>query len=263
MAPVQAPRRDMMAEARRIVDEARGRGIVLRLFGGLAVREHCKVVDFCERDYADLDLIGLSGQARQIAALMLDLGYGEDAQVRHATDNTQRQFYRECVHQDEGGRAIHDLDRVDVFLDTFHMDHEIRLKDRLTLSGYTIPVTDVLLTKLQVVRHNEKDVRDILTLLKDVDLADVDEPDVVNVQSLAARCAGDWGLYHDVMMSLDLCRRLAGRYALDDNERTRVDERIGRLKRALEAAPKSVTWRLRARVGTRVRWYDEVEEQGA
>ena len=92
----------MLAEARRIVDTARDRHVVLRLLGGLAVREHCKVLDFCERDYADLDLVGLGRQGRQIVALMRDLGYDEEQRVRLATDNRQCQFVRACVRR--GGR---------------------------------------------------------------------------------------------------------------------------------------------------------------
>ena len=261
MSPAPAPRRDMMREARRLIDTARDRGVVIRLFGGLAVREHCKVAGFCERDYADLDLVGFSRQAKQIAALMKDMGYREDEHVRMATVS-QLQFYRKCAHRRDG-HAAHDLDRVDVFLDTFRMDHEIPLKERLALAEYTIPVTDVLLTKLQVVHLNDKDVRDIITLLKDVDLADDGTPGAVSPQSIAARCAKHWGLYHDVMNSLELCRRLADGYGLTDDERTRVHEHVGRVKAALQAAPKPISWRLRARIGTRVRWYDEVDEQEA
>jgi len=250
----------MLAEARRIVDTARDRHVVLRLLGGLAVREHCKVLDFCERDYADLDLVGLGRQGRQIVALMRDLGYDEEQRVRLATDNRQCQFVRACVHRSGEGVA-HDLDRVDVFLDAFRMDHTIALGGRLALEDYTIPVTDVLLTKLQIVRHNDKDVRDIVTLLKDVPMADEDLPGVVSARSIAARCARDWGLYHDVSVTLELCRRLLGRYRLDEGERRRVTGAIDRLGAALRAAPKSLAWRTRARIGTRVRWHATVEEQ--
>ena len=50
---MRAARRDMIDEARRIIDEARSRGIVLRLFGGIAVRSHCELAYVCERDYSD------------------------------------------------------------------------------------------------------------------------------------------------------------------------------------------------------------------
>ena len=255
-------RRDMRHEARRIIDAAREHGMVLRLLGGLAVREHCTALEFCERDHADLDMIGLSAEAKPLTALMRELGYEEERHVGQVTGNSQRQFVRPCDHLDEHGGAVHELDRVDVFLDTFHMDHEVPLKGRMAQGRYTIPVTDVLLTKLQVVRHDDKDVRDIITLLKDVPMADQDAPDVVHPQSIALLCAQDWGLYHDVRQSLSLCEDLLPRYGLNDPDARRVQQRIGRLRAALEAAPKPLTWRLRARVGTRIPWYDEVEEQG-
>jgi hypothetical protein len=256
-------RRAMRHEARRLIDVARERGIVLRLLGGLAVREHCTVTDFCERDYADLDLIGQSGQVKGIAALMADLGYREEAHVALATGSAQRQFARACDHLGDDGRPVHEDDRVDIFLDAFHMDHEIGLSDRLALGAYTISATDILLTKLQMARLNEKDVRDIITLLKDVDMADTDGPGVVDVGVIAQRCAQDWGLYHDVTASLTLCEELADGYDLDEAARDRVRARIGRLRAALDAAPKPLAWRVRAKVGTRMPWHDEVEEQGA
>jgi len=255
-----APRDAMLTEARRIVDAARDRHVVLRLLGGLAVREHCRALHFCERDHADLDLVGRRRQVNDIDAVLRDLGYAEEPRVALATTNRQLQFVRACVHKSDAG-AAHHLDRVDIFLDAFRMDHTIVLGERLTLEDYTIAVTDLLLTKLQIVRHNDKDVRDIITLLKDVPLAEEDLPGVVGTRSIAVRCARDWGLHHDVSVTLDLCRSLLERYELEEDERRRVAAGIDRLGAALRAAPKSLAWRARAKVGTRLRWHAPVEDQ--
>ena len=161
-----AARRDMIDEARRIIDEARRRGVVLRLFGGLAVRDHCELAYVCERDYSDIDLIGLHKQYKQIPALFAELGFKENLHVRQATANRQLQFYRECDHPDaELHYFIHPDDHVDVFLDDFRMDHEVPLADRLEIEDYTISLSDVLLTKLQAAHMDEKDERDVISLL--------------------------------------------------------------------------------------------------
>ena len=102
----QATRRDMLAEAREIIDAARERGIVLRLFGGLAVRTHCAVIAFCERDYADLDMVGLARQGNEIADFMKGLGYSENVLVGQATDGHQRQFYRSLRAQRRRGALL-------------------------------------------------------------------------------------------------------------------------------------------------------------
>jgi len=257
-------RGDMVAEARRIIDAAREHGIVLRLFGGLAVREHCDLLYFCERDYSDIDLIGLKSQSRKLPGLFETLGYSENLHVRLATRNKQLQFYRECDHPDaELHYFIHPDDHVDVFLDTFRMDHDIPLADRLEIEDYTIPLTDALLTKLQVASMDDKDERDIVSLLAGVPLGESDARGTVNVTRIAHLCAAEWGLYHDLLSGIGHVREVLGGVDLDAEHRERVEAALLRLERAVEAEPKSTTWNLRARVGTRMAWRNVVEEQEA
>jgi len=257
-----ATRQDMIAETKRIIDVARERAIVLRLVGGLAVRFHCETLDFCERDHGDIDLVGHRRDVALIANLFADLGFEEIIHVRQATDGRQLQFARECRHKDEWARyGQHHDDHVDVFLDTFKMDHAIALTDRLDLDDYTITVSDVLLTKLQMANLNEKDERDILTLLQDLELGTADDPGAIDVPYLAQLCARDWGLFHDVELNLARLGERLDAYALDPGEHDRVRTNLGCLEEAIRAQPKSRTWRLRARIGTRRPWHDTVEEQ--
>lgn len=259
---VLATRGDMVAEARRVIDAARERGLVLRLFGGLAVRAHCTVIGFCERDYADIDVVGRRSQSKELRTLMLDLGYAENLHVRQATNGRQLQFYRECTHADAQAHFfVHPDDHIDVFLDTFKMDHEVNLNERLTIEDYTISATDALLTKLQIFALNDKDMRDVLTLLKDLPLGEDDRPGVINVASIAARCAADWGLYHDVTTNLQRCAGRLGEYEITIEESEHVRQGLARLTDALEKQPKSRSWRRRAKVGTRRSWRNVIEEQ--
>ncbi len=254
-------RADMLDEGLRIVDAARERGIVLRLLGGLAVRTHCSMIAFCERDYSDLDMVGLGAQNKGLMALFRDLGYGLDLHVMQATGGGQLQFTRPCEH-DANGTPVHEDDHVDVFLDRFRMDHVISLKDRLTLDEYTVSMTDQLLTKLQINRLDDKDVRDILTLLKDLELADEEAPGVIGLRSIAERCAKDWGLCHDVERSLERSTALLPDFGLTPDEERRIRDGLARLRVAIEAEPKSIAWRLRAKVGERRPWFNLVEERG-
>jgi hypothetical protein len=241
---------NMISEAHRIVDEARNRGIVLRTLGGLAVRAHCKVIRFCERDYADFDMAGLSRQHAAIVRLMDQLGYRENPHVSFASGGRQLQFTRECEPRDAAPQLVHSDPHVDVFLDTLSMDHDIPLKERLTLDDYTVSVTDVLLTKLQIYSLNEKDVRDILTLLKDLEIGDDDRPGVINAAYVARCCARDWGLCHDVIVSLALCLERARDYDLSSTDLERIGQGELQLVAAIETAPKTLSWRLRAIIGT-------------
>jgi hypothetical protein len=260
---VLATREDMIVEAKHIIDVAREQGMVLRLVGGLAVRFHCQALDFCERDHSDIDLVGHRRDANRIAGLFAGLGFQETMHVRLATGGRQLQFARESPHKEAWARYNRSVDdHVDVFLDTFKMEHAIDLADRLDLAGYTITVSDLLLTKLQMTDLNEKDERDLFALLRELEFGTADDPSAIDVPYVARLCAHDWGLYHDVQLNLARLEERLDAYTLGSDARDRVRTSLARLRQAIEAEPKSRAWRLRAKVGTRRPWHDTVEEQG-
>ena len=255
-------RAQMATEGRRIVDAARERGLTLRLIGGLAVRAHCEELAFCSRDHSDLDMVGLAGEVAGLVGLFEALGYRERIHVREATMRGQAQFVRDCAHGSaDGAYAVHAEDHVDVFLDVFRMDHRVDLRDRLGIEPYTVSASDLLLTKLQVFRADDRDRRDIVTLLKDDALAGEDGPGTVNVAYVAELCASDWGLYYDVTRNLRHCIESLAAFGLEPADEDHVRAALERLTRSIEAAPKTRAWRWRAKIGTRRRWHDDVEEQ--
>ena len=253
---------EMAAEGRRIVNAARERGLTLRLIGGLAVRDHCEALDFCGRDHSDLDMVGLAREAGGLVSVFEALGYREYVRRRESTALGQALFVRDCVHKSvDGSYAVHAEDHVDVFLDVFRMDHRVDLRRRLDVEPYTVSAGDLLLTKLQVFRSEDRDFRDIVTLLKDDEVADRDGPGTVNARYVAGLCARDWGLYYDVMRNLGRCVESLEGYGLGPADEAHVRAALERLTQALETAPKTRAWRWRARVGTRRRWNEHVEEQ--
>ena len=150
---------------------------------------------------------------------------------------------------------------MDVFLDTFKMEHAIDLSDRLELDDYTVTVSDILITKLQITGLNEKDERDIFTLLSDLELGSEDRPGTIDVPYLAGLCASDWGLYHEAMLNLDHLRERLDVYPLEPQRRDRLAEKMARLQQAIVDHPKTHAWRMRAKIGTRLPWHETVEEQ--
>jgi hypothetical protein len=251
----------MLNEGRMLVDAARAEGLTLRLLGGVAVREHCRSADLCERDYSDLDMVAHARQARRLAELLAGFGYAENYEVSSATANAELQFVRPCMHGGSGVDAAHADDHVDVFFDQFRMDHRIDLPGRLQIEPYTVSLSDLLLTKLQIFRLNEKDLRDIVTLLGDYDVGEEDASGSIDGRYIGALCADDWGLFYDVVTNLKFADDRAGSFGLDDDQMARVRHGVMRLIAAIDAAPKSLRWRLRARVGTRKVWHAELDGQ--
>jgi hypothetical protein len=63
-------------------------------------------------------------------------------------------------------------------------------------------------------------------------------------------------------MNLERTRADIARYDLTPEQEELIRSRLDDLRRGIDEAPKTVKWKLRARVGERVKWYDEPEEVG-
>ncbi len=132
-----------------------------------------------------------------------------------------------------------------------------------------------MLSKLQVVRINRKDVLDALVLLAEHPLGPDDgDPDssrglgAISLTRIVAITSNDWGWWRTVTGNLDkLDQFLQTEFRPDDldlgqGRAVRFDPatQIASLRAAIDAAPKSTRWKLRARVGDRMPWYETPEE---
>lgn len=247
---MERPKSDMVEEAVRIVDTAAERKVMLRLLGGLATRLHCEDLTFCKRDYSDIDLVGMSAEKNKIIEMFVDLGYIPNHPFIALHGHKRLQFEDTLNNR-----------HVDVFLDHFDMDHDWDLSHRLHLEKYTLPLSDLLLMKLQICKINEKDVKDILTTLKDCDIGESDTPHVINVEYVVDKCSEDWELYESVLENLGTIQELLGGYDLTGEERVIVEKRLRDLTSRLINHPKTAQWRLRSLVGKHARWCEPVEEE--
>jgi len=150
--------------------------------------------------------------------------------------------------------------RVDIFLDYFDMCHKIDLKDRLALEPLTLTMADLLATKLQIFKTNEKDFKDIIAMLLDHEVVDLEKPDTINGKRLAELSANDWGIYKTFTVVLDKTTAMLDKFDLTTKDKEVVKERIAVLSRLINDEPKSMNWKMRARVGEKVHWYKLPED---
>ncbi|MGD2248066.1 MAG: hypothetical protein PVF58_06640 [Candidatus Methanofastidiosia archaeon] len=243
------PKSNMIEEAVRIVDAASENSITLRIMGGLGTRLHCEVIDFCKRDYSDIDMVGLSNQSQKIVTLFKELGYQPDKRFNALHGHKRLKFEEHTNNR-----------HIDVFLDHFDMDHDWDLSNRLHLEEYTLPVSDLLLMKVQICKINEKDIQDIMTMLKDSQIGEKEASHTINVNYIAEKCSEDWGLYESVLENLDTVHTMIDNYELTDKEKTLIKNRLEKLTTALVTHKKTAKWRLRSAVGKHIQWCQPVEE---
>ena len=240
-------------ELKRIIAASDEAGILLRVIGSLAFQMHCPQFGHLQaamgRAYTDIDFAAYSKQTKQIQAMMAGLGYVEN---------------REVFISSEGERAIYDKAdiglHVDVFYEKLDFCHAIHWAGRLEVDSPTIPLTELLLEKMQIVQINEKDVIDTIMLLLEHPLGDEDK-ETINIKLAATLCANDWGLWRTTTMNLGKVKQLAQGYSqLTPEQKSNVVSQVDKALARLNNEPKSLAWRMRDRVGDRVKWYKDVDE---
>jgi len=243
-------RADMVEEAVRLAEEAERQDVVLRLLGGVAIKVRAEggLHPAFERDYADLDWITKKGKSSQVQRFFESLGYVPQTRF-NALYGRERLLYFDEKHDRQ----------VDVLVGNFRMSQEIPFGERMTMEPLTVPLAELLLTKLQIIELNEKDVRDALALLHDHPV-DEQDGDTVNAAHIAKLCASDWGLWRTFTANLEALEGHLERYELSEEGKERIEGRVKTLQERIEEEPKGFGWKMRAKIGDRKRWYELPEE---
>ena len=175
----------LLDEGRELILEADQQGLAARLLGGVGIRLllGSRFDAAFDRPHHDIDLFVRRRDARKLEALIAARGW-EPARHFNALNGARRLLFRE-----PGGTQI------DVFVDVFEMCHVLPLADGFAQPGPSLPATELLMTKLQIVQLNEKDRDDCYALLYGCPIASV-QPAAIDPARIARLTAGDWGLHH-------------------------------------------------------------------
>jgi hypothetical protein len=251
MSAAVSDRASTLDHAVAIVEAGAHHDVVARVLGGVGVALHCPSSGRAPfvREYGDLDVVvDRRGGRKRADTLFASLGYEPDVEF-----NT--------INGPEGRRRYLSAERgkVDVFVGAFRMCHELPLEERLAADAPTVTLADLFLTKAQIFELTDKDALDLACLLLDHELAEHDD-DCIDVRRIAALTGADWGLWRTVTRSLERLGATIDALALAPEQRAAIAARLDELADALDAAPKSAKWKLRARVGDHVRWYELPED---
>ncbi len=119
-------------------------------------------------------------------------------------------------------------------------------------------LAELFLSKAQIVELNRKDALDFTSILFNNETGN-DDVEKINLKVISQLCSQDWGLYKTTSINLGRVEELVNK-ELSEDDRNLVLSRVREIRRAFEEMPKPIAWQLRDRVGTRVKWYIEVEE---
>jgi hypothetical protein len=219
----------------------------MRLLGGLgvfALSESARRPPLA-RAYRDFDVAVPAKRGPAVSRTLEQAGFVPDRHF-NALHGARRMIFHA-----PGGYPV------DVLIGLFEMCHRLNIASGFDHHELTISPADLLLTKLQIVRIDPKDLGDAAALL--LDLAPGMGSGGIDVGRFVSPLADDWGFFHTVEINLRNLSEFAVS-VLPSDQSSNLDERASMLRAAMEGVPKSLKWKMRARVGERVSWYEIPDE---
>jgi hypothetical protein len=249
---VNEPPLTALEEAAGICAAAADEQITVRLAGGLAIQYLTPEFPSRGGDRQDLDLAIQANDRKPLTRFLTERGYVGDKNFNAIYGHKQLYFQSAQTNRS-----------LDILVDRLHMCHTVEFKHRLGRMPVTLDLSDLLLTKLQIVELNEKDAQDVLYLVSAYPVREGDEPGTIGLNRILPIVGNDWGWWRTVTMNLERIIALAS-----DDRRALVPQggtfaaidQLSLLDKAIDAAPKTMRWKARSKVGERLRWYETPEE---
>ena len=240
----------LLRDGPELVREAERNGLSPRLIGGVGIRTLLgdRFDPAFARPLHDIDLFVRKRDSRKLEGLIKDQGWEPEREF-NALNGARRLLFA-----DPNSEA-----QIDVFVEAFEMCHPLPLADGFRESGLTLPGTELLMTKLQIVHFNVKDRQDCYALFSGCTIG-ADGPATIDPARIAHLTGHDWGLQHTFELNLSRLRADLDSVALAAERTRAIADGITAVSEAIDGEPKSRGWRLRARIGERKQWYEEPEE---
>lgn len=244
---------EFIAEAKKIIDLAEKKGAPLRLIGALAFHLHCPRYNFIHkkwgRVFTDTDFVARSEHNLLITEAYRELGYRDDEMIT-TLYGTHRMVF------DNPETGMHS----DIFFDKLDFCHELPLRDRLDVDDLTIPLAELFLEKMQIVQINEKDIVDTMMLLAEHPVGESDK-EMINAPVIAGVLGAEWGFWRTVTGNIEKLLALNVKTDLfDAEEKALIAANVARILKYVDIEPKSMKWKMRSKVGDKVKWYKDVDE---
>ncbi len=247
---------EFIAEAHRLVTLAAEQNLILRIMGGMAIHLHSleqedlwrRLGRLGKKVFTDIDFVAYGKHRIKFLTFFKEAGYTINQTMLYRYGKSRQIYYGPHIPM------------VEVFYDQLEMNHIIPYKGRLEADSPTLAPAELLLQKLQMVRMNEKDLKDAAILLRSHECAPA-EGNIVDTRVLNRVLGADWGFWHTATTNLDrLAAGIEGYDVFSADDRTDVTAKIDQLRGELEQCPKTLKWKSRSLLGTKVSWYNEVDD---
>ena len=230
--------------AKAIVNAAAKNNIKLRLFGSVAVKIHCKDMISGSKPSNDIDLVADISQLIHVNEFFNRLGC--------KLDNSSPNFYLNGEHRtyiisrdlyNTGNDLI-----IDVYFGDLIFNHKIPHPYFDPSDEYTIPITQLLLSKLAIVELDENDISDICSILLNHQINGKKGNESIYIESIEkSLCTGfsGWCLTQTCLKNLHLITENLKRFNVEQGVLEIIMDRINKLINIILFSKKSILWKIR------------------
>ena len=243
-------------EAKACVKAARDEGLILRVMGGLAIFLHSqeykelweKLGRLGKKVFTDIDYVAYGKHRVKLMSFFKNRGF---------SINQRMLYHYGKIRQIYFGRIV---PMAEIFYDQLEFNHRIPFKKRLEKDFPTFPTAELLLQKIQMVHMNEKDIKDSIILLRAHEFGEGDD-NQINKERIADILCNDWGFYYTATKNLNKIKDNLDSYSvLQESDKHVISNRIEEILNFLEEHPKTLKWKSRSIIGTKIKWYNEVDD---
>ena len=272
--------------AQKVIEEATKRNILIRICGSYGIYRVCKGLQEIEQEKfvqppinrlfilgwklpRDIDFVALNQDSDIISELFQNLGFKQNRSLSSPIYRLRNIFNYNKINIDLSFNTLEYNHRIDLQLKNkiINQNETDINRIRLQIGERTIPKTELLLQKLQIVEPGNKDLIDAWWLLKENNVKTLNDENIddgINTALINYYSEKDWGFYFTIIQNLNRIEEIiAQAYSVSSNEDILNDvvlPKILLLKKIIEDHPKGFAWNFRSKIGTRVRWYNEVDE---
>ena len=211
-------------------------------------------MDLLGRPAKDIDFVVPEKHRKGMRRYLESRGYITDRDLLIAMEGTRYSF----THAENGIE-------LDVFVERLEFCHTIEIRSRLHQHPITLPVEELMLAKLQIVEMTMTDIMDVAVILATHRVTDGDAGiETIDGKHIARLLGSDWGFHHTVTRNLARIAEMVGSTInIGQQSDAQVHDGVRRLLAVIDAEPKSLPWRMRAKIGERKQWWQDVDEREA
>lgn len=244
---------EFINEAKKIIEHAKKHGVSLRLIGALAFHLRCPEFNYIHeqwgRVFTDTDFVARSEDGPTLIKVYRELGYQDDEMITTLYGEKRLIF----DHPETGFHS-------DIFFNCLDFCHVLPLRERLDIDELTIPLAELFLEKMQIVEINAKDIIDTIMLTREHPVGEGDD-ETINGPIIGRVLASEWGFWRTVTGNMEKVEAtLEQTEFLQDGDRADVREKLHRIRKFIDDTPKPLAWRLRSKIGDKIKWYKDVDE---